>query len=58
LQALLPETFGQTVSLDTSHILAWVKENNPRQYIKEGRFDKEKAHYGFQGGKKLAKKPE
>lgn len=41
LQSLLPAEFGQTISLDTSHILAWVKENNPRQYIKEGRYDKE-----------------
>jgi len=30
-QAWLPQTFGQTISLDTSHILAWTKENNPRQ---------------------------
>jgi len=40
LQSILPTTFGQTISLDTKHILAWVKENNPREYIKEGRFDK------------------
>lgn len=40
LQQILPATFGQTISLDTKHILAWTKENNPRQYIKEGRFDK------------------
>lgn len=46
LQALLPAQFGQTISLDTSHILAWVKENNPRQYIKEGRYDKEKQPAG------------
>lgn len=39
--ALPPHTvFGQTVSLDTKHIIAWVKENNPKAYIKEGRFDK------------------
>lgn len=38
-QTLLPQSFGQTVSLDTKHILAWTKENNPRQYIKEGRYD-------------------
>lgn len=36
----LPQSFGQTISLDTKHILAWVKENNPKAYIKEGRFDK------------------
>jgi hypothetical protein len=46
LQSLLPREFGQTISLDTSHILAWVKENNPRQYIKEGRYDKEKQPAG------------
>ncbi len=40
LQTLLPDEFGQTISLDTKHILAWVKENNPREYIKEGRYDK------------------
>lgn len=40
LQSLLPDQFGQIISLDTKHILAWVKENNPRQFIKEGRFDK------------------
>lgn len=40
LQALLPGEFGQTISLDTKHILAWVKENNPREYIKEGRYNK------------------
>lgn len=46
LQSLLPEDFGRTISLDTSHILAWVKENNPRQYIKEGRYDKAKQPTG------------
>ena len=46
LQSLLPGDFGQTISLDTKHILAWVKENNPRQYIKEGRFDKTKQPIG------------
>lgn len=40
LKQRLPETFAQTISLDTKHILAWTKENNPKQYIKEGRFDK------------------
>lgn len=32
-------TIGEYISLDTKHILAWVKENNPKAYI-EGRFDK------------------
>lgn len=31
---------GDCVSLDTKHILAWVKENNPKAYIKGKRFDK------------------
>jgi hypothetical protein len=53
LQALLDQTvyllrseladvapeFGQAVSLDTKHILAWVKENNLKAYVK-GRYDK------------------
>lgn len=42
IQAALPSDvlFGDVVSLDTKHILAWAKENNPKAYIKEGRFDK------------------
>ena len=32
--------FGDVVSLDTKHIIAWVKENNPKTYIKQGRYDK------------------
>jgi hypothetical protein len=38
LQAELTDivpTFGQTISLDTKLILAWVKENNPKAYVKE-----------------------
>lgn len=45
-QALLPHSFGQTISLDTKHILAWTKENNPRQYIKEGRYNPDKQPLG------------
>lgn len=30
---------GETISLDTKHILAWVRENNPKTYV-ENRFDK------------------
>jgi hypothetical protein len=30
---------GDCISLDTKHILAWVKENNPKQYVQD-RFDK------------------
>ena len=31
--------FGQSISLDTKHILAWVKENNHKDYVKD-RYDK------------------
>jgi hypothetical protein len=34
------DNFGNCISLDTKHIIAWVKENNPKTYIEEGRFDK------------------
>lgn len=37
--------FGETISLDTKHIVAWVKENNPRQYVEE-RYDKKKQPRG------------
>jgi len=44
LRATLPpdqqDLFGDTIAGDTQAILAWVKENNPKQYIKEGRLDK------------------
>lgn len=45
VQALLAEfarrkiAVPDTISLDTKHILAWVRENNPKAYI-ETRFDK------------------
>jgi hypothetical protein len=32
--------FGDCVSLDTKHIIAWVKENNPKAYIEGKRYDK------------------
>jgi hypothetical protein len=36
LAAAVPEQLlGDTVSLDTKHILAWVRENNPKQYVAE-----------------------
>jgi hypothetical protein len=38
---------GECISLDTKHILAWVKENNPKAYI-ENRFDKTKQPKGDQ----------
>jgi Transposase DDE domain len=44
LQATLPPdqhaTFGDVIAGDTQALLAWVAENNPKQYIKEGRLDK------------------
>jgi len=44
LRATLPPdqqaTFGDTIAGDTQALLAWVAENNPKQYIKEGRLDK------------------
>jgi hypothetical protein len=36
-EQLPPELrFGDEISMDTKHILAWVAENNPKAYIKEG----------------------
>lgn len=32
LQEKIGEPFGQVISIDTKHILAWVKENNPKAY--------------------------
>jgi hypothetical protein len=46
LQARIGADLGEVVSFDTKHILAWVKENNPKEYIKEGRFDKERQPIG------------
>jgi len=37
--------FGDVVAGDTKHILAWVKENNPRQYVPE-RFDPQRQPAG------------
>lgn len=34
------DDFGQAISLDTKHIIAWVKENNPKEYIEGKRYDK------------------
>jgi hypothetical protein len=44
LRDLAPE-FGCAISLDTKHILAWVKENNPKAYVKN-RYDKEQQPTG------------
>lgn len=40
LQERLGSDFGRVVAIDTKHVLAWVRENNPKAYVKEGRFDK------------------
>jgi hypothetical protein len=34
------DDFGQAISLDTKHIIAWVIENNPKAYIEGKRYDK------------------
>jgi hypothetical protein len=39
------DDFGHAVSLDTKHILAWVRENNPKDYV-EDRYDKTKQPTG------------
>lgn len=39
-------SLGETVSLDTKHLIAWVRENNPKEFIKGGRFHKEKQPKG------------
>ncbi len=38
-------TPGDCIVLDTKHIIAWVKENNPKAYV-EGRYDKGKQPAG------------
>ena len=43
--ATLGFTLGDTISLDTKHILAWVKENNPKCIVPD-RFDKSKQPKG------------
>lgn len=44
IQAALPPSitdFGECISLDTKHILAWAKENNPKAYLSaDQRLDK------------------
>lgn len=47
-QALPPDVrFGEAISLDTKHILAWVKENNPKAYLSnDDRYDKTKQPAG------------
>lgn len=48
IQSALADTapdFGKCISLDTKHIIAWVKENNPKAYVKE-RYKKDKQPKG------------
>lgn len=44
LRAEAPD-FGDCVALDTKHIIAWVKENNPKAYVRD-RYDKTKQPSG------------
>jgi hypothetical protein len=37
--------FGDVIALDTKHIIAWVKENNPKAYVSD-RYDKTKQPKG------------
>lgn len=38
--------FGEKIAQDTKHIIAWVRENNPKELIKGGRFHKERQPKG------------
>jgi hypothetical protein len=38
--------FGRCISLDTKHIIAWVKENNPKAYVTGGRYHKDQQPSG------------
>jgi len=38
--------FGDEICGDTKHIIAWVRENNPKEFIKGGRFHKERQPKG------------
>jgi hypothetical protein len=40
--------FGDEISLDTKHIIAWVKQNNPKAFISGGRFHKDQQPAGDQ----------
>lgn len=44
LQSEVPD-FGDTISPDTKHVIAWVQENNPKAYV-EKRYDKTKQPAG------------
>jgi len=45
--ASVVDDFGQAISMDTKHIVAWVKENNPKAYLKNSeRYDKKRQPKG------------
>ncbi len=48
VRAALPAdaNFGDAVAFDTKHIIAWVKENNPKAHLEGSRFDKTKQPAG------------
>jgi hypothetical protein len=39
------DDFGQAISMDTKHIIAWVEENNPKAYVSD-RYNKDKQPKG------------
>ncbi len=46
-QLLPPEILlGDEISMDTKHIIAWVKENNPKTFVKGGRYHKDRQPKG------------
>lgn len=42
----LVANLGESISLDTKHVIAWVKENNPKAYMAGKRYDKEQQPKG------------
>lgn len=43
--AMVGMQLGESISLDTKHIIAWVKENNPKTFVSD-RYDKAKQPHG------------
>jgi len=46
LKKQVGDDFGNVISIDTKHILSWVKENNLKAFIEEGRYDKNRQPAG------------
>ena len=46
LQEYFGIDFGEVIAIDTKHILAWVKENNPKVYIEKDESDPKKQPAG------------